>query len=185
MASSTFSPRPVVTYNNPLQLTAFSVDMILDRTTSPTTAAVQSANKNDPSVPPLPDHASSDKIINALVANANPHVPESLYVEFLWSTSGSETDAKFVCQVNFEEIGGVPGASKDKNVTSTPVDFVHLTSNYKDVVSIPISATGANDLQPGLYTVTALFFVEVNGPTTGSRNRGLGATLEVGTIMVA
>ncbi|MCB0650412.1 MAG: hypothetical protein KDC85_03985 [Saprospiraceae bacterium] len=183
MSIARFS-RPVVTFNQPLTLTAFSVDMLLDQSTNPVTPAVQNANKHIRTNPALPGHASNDPIIiNALSVNGSPHTPQSLYVEFLWDVTGSEADAKFFCQVNLEEIGG-SGPSKDKNVSSAAVNFVHLTGLYKDVVSIPIG-TGAADLQPGLYTVTALLFVEVNGPTTGSRNKGLGAFLEVGKIMVA
>lgn len=159
-----------------LTITSFSADMAVDNSSAPTTLALQTANEHNPAVK-LPDHALSDKILNALTLSAPGRVAQSLYVEFFWQTTGATGGASFKCQVNLEEIGG-SGPSKDVNVAGTAVSFVAGTSDYKDVVKVDIG-TAAGNLQPGLYTVSALFFVDISGST------GLGAFAEVGHIMIA
>lgn len=176
MARGNFPTGGVVNVlTNPLTLEAFSADMKVDKTTGPAEPALQAANISDPSVT-LPDHLLDNQILNALTVNANPHVPQSIYVEFLWETSGDDV-ADFLCQVNFEEIGSA-GTSLDFNETASTVPFVSGTTNYKKVVSVDIGTTGGQ-LLPGLYSVTALFFVEMNG------SKALGGFAEVGKIMVS
>jgi hypothetical protein len=66
----------------------------------------------------------------------------------------------------------------DMNVGGALVNFIAGTTDYKDVVKVDIG-TAAGNLKPGLYTVSALFFVEIDTFT------GLGGFAEAGKIMVA
>ena len=182
MASATIpAGGAIVLPSTPLTLMSFTADMVVDKSTSPVNASVQTANEHD-ATQTLPDHAVDGKIVNALTLSAPGLVPQSLYVEFFWQTSGATAGAKFKCQVNFEEIGVSTGGSLDMNTLGSEVNFTTGTSDYKDVIKVDIlsaATAAATNLRPGLYTVSACLFIDVSGST------GLGAFAEVGKIMIA